>query len=139
MGPVVAGINDDGVVRDTHVVQGLEQRADGVVVLEHAVDVFAVAMRVAAAMIGANVGSQVHARGIEPAEERLARGLLPLHVVDGRGRCLVVDRLHALLGQRARVLDGLLADLAEARIDGGIVAVGCLAFQDAARGDASRL
>ena len=59
---VVAGVNDDGVVRDAHVVEGLEQRADGVVVLDHAVDVLAVAVLVAAAMLGADVRAQVHAR-----------------------------------------------------------------------------
>ena len=53
--------------------------------------------------------------------------------VDGGRRCLVIDRLHALLGQRAGVLDGLLADPAEARIDRRIVAVGRLALQHAAR------
>ena len=75
----------------------------------------------------------MHARRVEPAEERLARRLLPLHEVDGRGRGLVVDRLHALLGERAGVLDGLLADLAEARIDRRVVAVGRLAPEHAAR------
>ena len=135
MRAVVAGVDDDGVVGDAHVVQRLEQRADRVVVLDHAVDVLAVAVRVAAAMLGADVRAQMHARRVEPDEERLARCLLPLHVVDGRRRGLVVDRLHALLGQRAGVLDGLLADLAEARIDGGIVPVGGLAAQNAARAE----
>ena len=101
--------------------------------LEHAVDILAVAVGITPAMIGADVGTQMHARRVEPAEERLAGGLLSLHEVDGRGRGLVVDRLHPLLGQRTGILDGLLADLAEARIDRGIVAVGRLALQDAAR------
>ena len=86
-------------------------------------------------MLGADVRAQVHAGRVEPAEERLARRLLPLHEVDGGGRGLVVDRLHALLGERAGVLDGLLADLAEARIDRRIVPVGRLALQDAARAE----
>ena len=103
--------------------------------LEHAVDVFAIAMGVTAAMAGADVRSQVHAGRVEPAEERLARGLLPLHEVDGGGRCLVVDGLHALLGERTGILDCLLADLAEARIDRGIVQVGRLALEDAARAE----
>ena len=72
---------------------------------------------------------------VEPAEERLARGVLPLHEVDRRGGGLVVDRFHPLLGQRAGVLDGLLADLAEARVDGGVVLVGGLALQHAARAE----
>ena len=65
----------------------------------------------------------------------LPRALLPLHVVDGRGGGLVVDRLHPLLGERAGVLDGLLADLAEARIDGGVVRVAGLALEHAARAE----
>jgi hypothetical protein len=85
MRPVVAGVDDDGVVRDAHVVQRFEQRADGVVVLHHAVDVFAVAVLVTAAMLGANVRAQVHAGRVEPDEEWLARRVLPLHVVDSRG------------------------------------------------------
>ena len=86
-------------------------------------------------MLGADVGAQVHAGRVEPAEERLARRVLPLHEVDRRGGGLVVDRLHALLGERAGVLDGLLADLAEARIDRGVVAVGRLALEHAARAE----
>ena len=120
---------------DAHVVEGLEQRADGLVVLDHAVDVLAVAVLVPAAVLGADVRAQVHARRVEPAEERLAGRLLPLHVVDGRGGGLVVDRLHPLLGERAGVLDGLLADLAEARIDGRVVLVGGLALEHAARAE----
>ena len=72
---------------------------------------------------------------LNQTEERLAGRLLPLHEVDGRGRGLVVDRLHALLGERAGVLDGLLADLAEARIDRRVVTVGRLAPEHAARAE----
>ena len=57
---------------------------------------------------------------------------LPLDVVDGRVRRLVVDRLHPLLGQRPGVLDRLLADAAESRVDGRVVLVGGLALQHAA-------
>jgi excinuclease UvrABC ATPase subunit len=45
---VVARVDNDGVVGDTHVVQRLEDAADSIVVLEHAVDVLRVAMLVAA-------------------------------------------------------------------------------------------
>ena len=113
--------------------RALSRRADGAIVLDHAVDVLAVAVLVSAAMLGADVRAQVHARRVVPDKERLVPGVLPLHEVDGRGRGLVVDRLHALLGERAGVLDGLLADLAEARIDGGVVLVGGLGLEHAAR------
>ena len=53
--------------------------------LDHAVDVFAVAVLVPAAVLGPDVGAQVHARPVEPAEERLAGVVLSLHVVDGGG------------------------------------------------------
>ncbi len=46
---------------------------------------------------------------------------------------LLIHGLHAFLGERARVLDRLLADLAELLVDCRIVLVGCLAFQHAAR------
>ena len=134
-GPLSVRVDDDRVVGDAHVVERLEQRADGVVVLDHAVDVFAVAVLVAAAMLRPHVRAQVHARAVPPAEERLARGVLPLHVVDRGGGGFVVDRLHPLLGQRAGVLDRLLADLAEPRIDGRIVHVGGLALEHAARAE----
>jgi hypothetical protein len=111
------------------------QAADGVVVLEHAVDIFAVAVGVTAPVIGTHMGAQMHAGRVEPDEERLARRLLSLHVVDRRGRGLVVDGFHPLLGQRTGILDGLLADLAEPRIDRGIVAIGRLAPQHAARAE----
>ena len=83
--PVVARVDNDGVVRDAHVVEGFEQRADGIVVLDHAVDVLAIAMRIAPPMILTNMRSQVHAGAVEPAEEWLARRVLPLHVIDSCG------------------------------------------------------
>ena len=88
---------------------------------------------VLAAVLGSHVRAQVHARAVQPAEERLAGGLLPLHVVDGGGGGLVVDRLHPLLRERAGVFDRLLADLAEARVVGRVVHVGRLALEHAAR------
>src|SRR5262249_11277006 len=41
--------------------------------------------------------------------------------------------LHSLPGERPGVLDGLLADLAEARIHGGVVGLGGLALEHTAR------
>ena len=70
--------------------------------------------------------AEVHAGGVEPAEERRVRPRLTLHEIDGGGRRLVVDRLHPLLGQRAGVLDGLPADSAPARLLGRIVVIDAL-------------
>ena len=48
---------------------------------------------------------------------------------------LLVHRFHPLPGERAGVLDRLLADLAEHRIDGRVVLVGRLALHHAARAE----
>ena len=114
---------------------GLEERADGFVVLDHAIDVLTVAVLVAATVLGADMGAQMHARRVKPAEEGLAGLLLTLHIVDGRGGGLVVDRFHPFLRERAGVLDGLFADLAKPRIDGGVILVGGLALEHAARAE----
>ncbi len=73
--------------------------------------------------------------GVEPCEEWLARDVLAPHVVDGRRRRFVVDRLHPFFGDCAGVLDRLLADLAEARLDRRIIHVRGLAAEDAARAE----
>src|SRR5207253_1168061 len=64
VGPVVRAVNYDGIVGDPQVIEGLEDFANGLVVLDHPVDIFAVAMGVAAAMFRADVGAQMHARGV---------------------------------------------------------------------------
>ena len=46
----------------------------------------------------------------------LAHGVLPPHEIDRGSGGLIVDRFHTLHGERARVLDGLPADLPEPRI-----------------------
>ena len=74
----------------------------------------------------------VHARGVEVAEPRHVLLGLARHEVEGGGQELLVHRLHPLPGQWACVLDGLLANLPEHRIDGRIVLVGRLALEDAA-------
>ena len=72
--------------------------------------------------------------GVHPHEERRARFVLPLDVVDAGAGGVVVDGLHPLGVQRSGVLDGLLADGAELRIVGFLGDfVGGLALQHAAR------
>jgi hypothetical protein len=68
---VVAGVHDDGVVGDPHIVERLLGAYDGVVVLHHPVDVLAVAVFVTAAMLRAHVRAKMHARRVEPGKERL--------------------------------------------------------------------
>ena len=101
--------------------------------LEHTVHVFA--ETAAAFVIRPHVRVEVHARAVPPAEERLVGLRLPLDEVDRRVGGLVVDRLHPLFRERAGVLDRLLADLAEARVDGRIVPVAGGALEHAARSE----
>jgi hypothetical protein len=51
MRAIVAGVDDDRAIRNPHVIQGLEERADRLVVLDHAVEVLAVAVRITAALL----------------------------------------------------------------------------------------
>ena len=64
----------------------------------------------------------------------LALACLSIHAEGGIGE-LVVDGFHALDGERAGVLDLLLADFAELRIDGGVVGVGGPGVHDPARAE----
>ena len=75
----------------------------------------------------------VHPRRVEVAEPGAALLGLALHEVERRREELFVHRFHPLAGERAGVLDGLLADLAEHRIDRRVVLVGRLALHHAAR------
>ena len=75
----------------------------------------------------------MHARRVEVAEPRTAFFRLPLHEIERGAEKLLIDRLHALPGERSGVLDCLLADLAELFVDRQIVLVCGLAFQHAAR------
>jgi hypothetical protein len=104
---VVGGVLDDGVVGDAEVVDELEQFADVHVVLDHAVAVFVLAGDADVLLL--DVGAEVHAGAVPPAEEGLA---LLVHAGDeilGGGEGFLVDGLHPLLGQRAEVFDGLAA------------------------------
>src|SRR4029077_5172346 len=131
---VVGGVEDDGVVSDASVIQSLEDLADLGVVLNHAVVVLSARGEAGlVAMLGFHVREGVHARAVKPAEEWLVRLRLARDVIDCGVGGLVVDRLHALPGQRAGVLNGLLADAAPAGLLGRVVGIGSLAAQHAAR------
>ena len=133
MRAVVGCVEDDRIVRELQIIQRLEQFADVPVVLDHAVGVLGPGGQTRrAAALGRDVGAEVHPRAVAPAEERLAGPGLPLDVIDGRVRRLVIDRLHPLLGQWAGILDGLLADASEPRIDGRVVLVRGLALHHSA-------
>ena len=103
MRTVVGRIHHDGVVGDTQFVQLLEQGTNHRIVLHHAVGVL-VLPRVAP-VLRPHMGAEMHARGVPPNEEGHACLLLPVDEVQRRLRGLLVHGLHALLGQRASVLD----------------------------------
>src|SRR4029453_13914796 len=79
------------------------------------------------------MGPDVHAGGIEPDEERLAVADGAIDEVRRGLEKLLVDRLHALLGERPGVLASLLAPGAEAGIVARRVGGGRDTLQDAAR------
>jgi hypothetical protein len=79
------------------------------------------------------VGPDVHTGRIEPHEERLAVAHGAVDEFRRGLEKLLVDRLHALLGERAGVLAFLLAPGAEARIVARRIGGGGDAFENAAR------
>ena len=131
LGAVVGGVDHDRVVGDAEIVELLQKLADLAVMLHHAVGIDAepgLALR-----LRLEPRPDVHAARIEPDEERL---LVPVRAVDEVDRGFeefLVDRLHALLGERSGVLAFLLAPGAEARIVARRVGRGRNAFHDAAR------
>ena len=137
LGAVVGGEDDDGVVVDAHVLELLHHEADVVVELRHAgfMDgpaVLGVAHRL---VLRRQMRDDVHAGRVEPQEERLVVGLGLVEELERQVADLVVHGLHALRAQLARVLDLLLADLAPARIHGGVVDVGRPRVEHVARAD----
>ena len=111
-------------------VEEVEHLADVAVVLHHAVRVHAEAGL--ALGLGPQVRPHVHARGVEPDEPGLVCPGLLLDEPLGLLRDLGVEGLHALLGERTRVLAALLAPRAEALVVGlRAHLVGGVAVEDA--------
>ena len=77
----------------------------------------------------------VHARRIEVAEPRRICLVLAVDEIHRRADKLLVHRLHALGVERAGIFDHLLADAPVGRIDGRIVGIAGLAFENAARSE----
>ena len=119
------------------VLELLHDQTDVVIELGHAGFFFRPAvLRVAHRLVlGRKMRDDMHARRIEPDEERLVVGLGLVHELEGKIADLVVHRFHPLRIERAGVLDPLLADLAPARHVRGIVPVGGPAMNHVARAD----
>ena len=114
--PVVGGVHDERVVGDAELVEQVEQRADEPVVVDHRVVVGRLPAPGLTDALRLRVGAEVHVGGVDPHEERRAVGVLATDEVDRRLGDLVVDGLHALLGQRPGVLDPLRAVLVRPRV-----------------------
>src|SRR5262245_63653651 len=78
------------------------------------------------------MGPKVHMGSVDPAEKWLTGGMLAFDPVLGRTDKLIVASLHALLGERAGVLDLLLAYPAPTRLLTGVVGIGGPAVHHAA-------
>ena len=120
---VVGAVDDDRVLRESELVQLVQQGADDLVVVDHRVVVGRLPAAGLSQAFRLRMRAEVHVRGVEPDEERRAGLLLAIDEVDRVLEHLVVDRLHALLRQRPGVLDPLLADPAPALIRRVVVGV----------------
>jgi hypothetical protein len=108
---VVGAVLHERVVGDAEFVQQVEQLADALVVVDHHVVVLGLPAAGLPAALRLDVCPRVHVRGVVPDEERLAGLVRGLDELLRRCEEFLVAGLHALLRQRAGVLD-LLAALA---------------------------
>ena len=124
MRTVVGRVLDERLLGDPGLVEEIEHLAHVLVVVDHRVVIRGLpeSRLPAAPLLG--VREAVHVRGVQPHEPRLAGLLLALDEVLGGGDELVVAGLHPLPGERAGVLDLLLADLAPARLHRLVILVG---------------
>jgi hypothetical protein len=79
------------------------------------------------------VGEDVHAGRVEPAEERLSGLVLPVDEAHRGSQELLVHRFHALGAEWTCVLDLLLTDPSKAGVLGGIVDLGGEGLEHATR------
>jgi hypothetical protein len=96
MRPIVGRVDNNRIVGDAKIVERLQQFYD---MPELDIPSGPGGQARLVAMFCANMSGQMHAGGVEPAEEGHFGCDLPLDEVGRRIRGIVVDRLHALLGQ----------------------------------------
>ena len=103
LGAIVGGIHDDRIVIQAKFFELGENLADLAVVLDHAIGINPEACLALGFLF--EVGEDVHAGGVPPKKKRLVRLCSTLHEVDRLLGNLLIDRLHAFLGEWSRVLD----------------------------------
>src|SRR5262249_53956910 len=121
---------DDGVVGDAELVELVKDHADLLVVHHHAVTVGV--LPALAEILLSDVSAEVHRSRVVPEEEGLIRFRLLLHPLDRTRGNLLINRFHALLRQRTRVLDLLFPNTAPARLLSRVILVRCNAVEHAA-------
>ena len=105
---VIGGIHDDRVLVEAQLLKLGQDLAHVAVVLDHAIGIDAQACLAFGFLL--QVREDVHARGVPPEKKWLVRLLGALHEVKRPGGDFLVDRLHALLGQRAGVGDASVGE-----------------------------
>ncbi len=101
---VVGGVLDDGVVGQAEFIDQLEQFADMAVVFDHAIGVFVIAL---VAVLPCTWVRKCMRVPFHQQKNGLPAACLAFDEILGGGEGFLVDGLHALLGQRAEVFDGL--------------------------------
>jgi len=91
------------VLSDAQFIEQVKQLAHGAIVQDHGVVVETLAAE--ALRLFGDVGAEVHVGGVPPHKEGFALGVGLFDELDGAIGDVVVDGLHALLGERAGVLD----------------------------------
>ena len=137
LGAVVRGKDHDRVVVDAEVLQILHHQPDVVIELGHAGFFFRPAiLRIAHRLIlRREMRDDVHARRVEPDEERLTVAVRLVYEFEREVANLVVNRFHPFWIERAGIFDLLLADPAPARHHRGVIVVSGPAMHHVARAD----
>ena len=105
MRPIVGAVHDNGVVGDTQLVDFVEHGADIFVMVDHRIVIRALPASGLTQALGFGMGAKVHVSKIDPDEHRFSGLGLFFDKFGGTGGDIIIDSLHALLGQRAGVLD----------------------------------
>src|SRR6185436_20070615 len=104
---IVRGIHHNGILIEPQLLELIEQLTDVAVVLNHAVGIDAETGL--ALTLRLEPRPDVHAGSVPPQEKRLVGLLCVGHEPQGFPGELLIDRFHALLGERAGALDSLRA------------------------------